>query len=117
MRVFLKNASFHGIVVEHILRSGNRQWPEVWRLVNDGMKSGIVKPLPVIVYDMRDHEAAFRKMGEGTHIGKILLKVNIKNHVTKKVVFERGKLVSREENFAVINLLGADLLIPGGRSL
>ena len=75
MRIFLKNASFHGVVLEQLLKPDSKEWSEVWRLMEDGIHKGVVKPLQSTVFDMMEQEAAFRLMAEGTHIGKIMLKV------------------------------------------
>lgn len=44
-------------------------------LLRDGIKAGVVKPLNRTVFQRDEAEKAFRYMGTGTHIGKVLIKV------------------------------------------
>ena len=77
MSVFLKNISFHGILLDALFEKGNADWAEVSRLFCLGITEGAVQPLPTTVFEMNDVEAAFRIMAHGSHIGKVLLKVKI----------------------------------------
>lgn len=77
MALFLKNISFHGILLDALFEEGNSDWEAVSELLTQGIQSGAVKPLQTSVFD-RDHvEAAFRFMAQGKHIGKVLVKVCI----------------------------------------
>ena len=40
MAVFLKNVSFHGILLDAIFEEGNREWKDVAELVTKGIQSG-----------------------------------------------------------------------------
>lgn len=75
MSIFLKNISFHGILLDALFEEGNEDWKAVAKLVSNGIKSGAVKPLKTTVFDKTDVEAAFRFMAQGKHIGKVLIKV------------------------------------------
>ena len=44
-------------------------------LINDGIKSGVVKPLPRHIFNWDQAEEAFRFMATGKHIGKVLMKM------------------------------------------
>ncbi|RWS01683.1 fatty acid synthase-like protein, partial [Dinothrombium tinctorium] len=44
-----------------------------YHLVSDGIKSGVVAPLPKTIFSKNKIEDAFRFMSKGTHIGKILI--------------------------------------------
>ena len=77
MAVFLRNVSFHGILLESLLKNGNADWQTVHELVSNGIRDGTVKPLRTIVFERDDVEAAFRFMAQGKHIGKVLIKVKI----------------------------------------
>lgn len=76
MSIFLKNISFHGILLDALFEEGNEDWKAVAKLVSNGIKSGAVKPLKTTVFDKSDVEAAFRFMAQGKHIGKVLIKVS-----------------------------------------
>jgi len=75
MAVFLRNVSFHGILLDALLEPGHPDWQKVHCLVSNGILDGIVKPLQTTVFDRDDLEAAFRFTAQGKHIGKVLIKV------------------------------------------
>jgi len=77
MAVLLRSISIHGISLETLLEPGNAEWKTVHDLVSNGIRDGTVKPLPTIVFERDDVEAAFRFMAQGKHIGKVLIKVKI----------------------------------------
>ena len=49
---------------------------EVYKLLKKGIEEGVVKPLERHVYEKENIEEAFRFMGSGKHIGKVLIKVD-----------------------------------------
>ena len=75
MSVFLRNISFHGILLDALFDEGNADWQTVFDLVSAGLKDGVVKPLSSTVFDKSDIESAFRFMAQGKHVGKVLVKV------------------------------------------
>ncbi|KAL3275414.1 hypothetical protein HHI36_020177 [Cryptolaemus montrouzieri] len=75
MSVFLKNTTFHGILLDALFDTDNAEKREVMRLVSEGIKNGAVRPLPATVYSDNQVEQAFRYMASGKHIGKVLLKI------------------------------------------
>jgi len=75
MALFLKNISFHGILLDALFEDGNSDWETVSDLLTKGIKSGAVKPLQSSVFDRDEVETAFRFMAQGKHIGKVLVKV------------------------------------------
>lgn len=84
MAIFLKNISFHGILLDAIFEEHNTDKKKVVELVAGGIKSGIVRPLCCTVYEIDQIEAAFRFMASGKHIGKVVLK--IKSEEDKKII-------------------------------
>ncbi|CAD7949012.1 unnamed protein product [Amoebophrya sp. A25] len=73
MHCFLKNVSFMGIDLDQILNQP-REWTAVHRLVQEGLDSGEVEPLDVGgCFKATQITEAFRFMGAGTHVGKVLL--------------------------------------------
>ena len=76
MAVFLKNISFHGILLDSLFEEGNSEWSTVSNLLAEGIKQGAVKPLNTTVFGKEDLEGAFRFMAQGKHIGKVLVKVS-----------------------------------------
>ena len=77
MAIFLKNISFHGILLDALFEEGNAEWGTVSDLLGEGIKQGAVKPLKTTVFDKEDVEGAFRFMAQGKHVGKVLVKVGV----------------------------------------
>lgn len=75
MALFLKNVSFHGILLDALFEEGNREWEDVYRLLKDGIAGGVVRPLHTTVFQRQEVEQAFRYMAQGKHIGKVVLQV------------------------------------------
>lgn len=75
MSIFLKNTTFHGILLDALFTSDSAEKKEIVRLVNEGIESGAVRPLPCTVYSENQVEQAFRFMASGKHIGKVVLKI------------------------------------------
>lgn len=78
MAVFLKNITFHGILLDSLF--GNDPYVahdklEVVRLVAEGVKSGVVRPLDAHVFNNDETEEAFRFMASGKHMGKVVVKI------------------------------------------
>lgn len=94
MSIFLKNTAFHGILLDSLFdgKSENPDKKEVVRLLNEGIKNGAVNPLPATVFTEAQVEQAFRYIGSGKHIGKVVLK--IRDEESKAVVKPASKLVN-----------------------
>ena len=75
MSLFLKNVTFHGILLDALFEDECSDWSEVSRLVQDGIENGAVMPLRSTVFDRDELEDAFRYMAAGKHIGKVLIQV------------------------------------------
>lgn len=75
MSVFLKNTSFHGILLDSVMEGDDEMISEVVGLVAEGIKNGAVRPLPTSVFNDQQVENAFRFMASGKHIGKVVIKV------------------------------------------
>ncbi|KAL4239386.1 hypothetical protein ACF0H5_000203 [Mactra antiquata] len=75
MSIFLKNISFHGILLDALFEEDNKDWMKVSYCLTSGIESGAVKPLNTSVFDKADVETAFRYMAQGKHIGKVLVKI------------------------------------------
>jgi fatty acid synthase len=75
MSVFLKNTSFHGILLDALFENDCPEKREVIRLINEGIANGAVRPLPSTTFNENQIEQAFRFMASGKHIGKVVLKI------------------------------------------
>lgn len=62
MSVFLKNTTFHGILLDSLFDAGsnNPDKKAVVKLLTDGMKNGAVRPLQTTVFNEDQIEQAFR---------------------------------------------------------
>ncbi|KAF8774576.1 Fatty acid synthase like protein [Argiope bruennichi] len=78
LKMFLENIAFHAVFLDQMFDSSPktvRDIKEVMKLITDGIKSGVVKPLERTVFDRNAIEDAFRYMSKGVHVGKVLLKI------------------------------------------
>lgn len=77
MAIFLRNVTFHGILLDSLFEEGNSEWEQVHQLVTSGIESGAVRPLRATIFERDQVEQAFRFMAQGKHIGKVLIQVKI----------------------------------------
>ncbi|XP_006825448.1 fatty acid synthase-like, partial [Saccoglossus kowalevskii] len=75
MSLFLRNVTFHGILLDALFEGDNPDWQLVYHLVSQGIVSGAVQPLKTTVFAHDNVEGAFRFMAQGKHIGKVLIQV------------------------------------------
>ncbi|CAF3471296.1 unnamed protein product [Rotaria socialis] len=75
MGVFLKNTTFHGILLDSLFENANDDWLRVHQLVEQGIENGVVQPLHSNVFNANEIEQAFRFMSQGKHMGKVVIKV------------------------------------------
>jgi fatty acid synthase len=75
MSAFLKNITFHGVLLDDLFEEGDPDWLEVSQLLREGIADGAVVPLKTTTFDKESVEAAFRFMAQGKHIGKVIIKV------------------------------------------
>lgn len=78
MAIFLKNITFHGILLDALFGNDPRVAQDkrrVVQLVREGISSGAVRPLDAVVFDRNHAEDAFRFMASGRHMGKVVLKI------------------------------------------
>ncbi|KAJ3657154.1 hypothetical protein Zmor_016179 [Zophobas morio] len=71
----MKNISLCGIVFDAQFRSGFSIKRKIWRLVDEGISNGTVKPLPRTVFRNNQIEEAFHCVESTTHIGKSILEI------------------------------------------
>ena len=62
--------------MDALVKDGREQeFMKILKLMQDGIKNGVVKPLDRTIFQRDEVEKAFRYMAAGTHIGKVLIKV------------------------------------------
>ncbi|WKY15735.1 hypothetical protein Q1695_000877 [Nippostrongylus brasiliensis] len=78
MSKLLDNVSIHGILLDAIMDptvGDIEEWKEVAALLEQGIKSGVVQPLPASLFPADKAEDAFRFMSAGKHIGKVVMEI------------------------------------------
>nr|XP_050029751.1 fatty acid synthase-like [Dermacentor andersoni] len=78
MSVFLKNTTFHGIMVNDLMGDDPcvlEDKHHVVELVRQGIASGVVRPLDAIRFTRDQVEEAFRFMASGKHMGKVVIQI------------------------------------------
>ncbi|XP_066093790.1 fatty acid synthase [Saccopteryx bilineata] len=75
MAVFLKNVTFHGILLDALFEEAGTDWRDVATLLQAGIRDGVVQPLKCTVFPKTQVEDAFRYMAQGKHIGKVVVQV------------------------------------------
>jgi len=112
MSVFLRNTTFHGILLDALFDTTGEDKAEVVRLVSEGIKSGAVRPLPSTVFNEQSVEQAFRYMATGKHIGKVLLQVRkdegarVVNPVPKQVSAIPRTYMNPDKSYVLVGGLG-----------
>ncbi|XP_044740687.1 fatty acid synthase-like [Chrysoperla carnea] len=107
MEVFMRGASFHGIMLDNTMHAAASQKQELQSMVWKGIQDGAVKPLPRTVFGIDNLEAPFRYMSAGKHIGKVLIKIREGETQKTAVVPAIPKLyVKRNKTIVIIGGLG-----------
>ncbi|XP_042639485.1 fatty acid synthase [Orycteropus afer afer] len=75
MAVFLKNVTFHGVLLDALFEEAGADWHEVAELLRAGIRNGVVQPLKCTLFAKDQVEEAFRYMAQGKHIGKVVVQV------------------------------------------
>ncbi|XP_073946584.1 fatty acid synthase-like [Choristoneura fumiferana] len=75
MYFFLKETSFHGIMLDYIFDQSFDFRLRLQNLLLAGIESGAVRPLTYCTFEKHEVETAFRYMAAGKHIGKVIIKI------------------------------------------
>ncbi|KAK0070760.1 hypothetical protein PV325_014134, partial [Microctonus aethiopoides] len=75
MASFLKEISFHGILLDNLFNTSSEQKIHLKELLQKGLDNGLIKPLTRTVFSKDQIEEAFRYMGAGKRIGKVIIKI------------------------------------------
>ena len=76
MRPFLKNIEFHGVELYHVMQDDKKGYErELRSMMDSGISSGVIRPLPMHVFQRDQIQDAFRFMASGKHMGKLLIEV------------------------------------------
>lgn len=75
MAAFLKEISFHGISLDNLFDASDDEKLKLQKMLQEGLDNRVIKPLTRSVFPRSQLEAAFRFMGAGKHIGKVIVKI------------------------------------------
>ncbi|KAK3090166.1 hypothetical protein FSP39_009679 [Pinctada imbricata] len=120
MSIFLKNISFHGILLDALFEEDNRDWEEVSGLLTQGIKTGCVRPLQTTVFGKHQLEEAFRFMAQGKHIGKVLIKTKAADVTMEETLVIPRSSCCHDKTYIITGGLGgfglelADWLVDRG---
>lgn len=60
MAIFLKNVTFHGILLDSLFDASEEERQRLNHLVAEGLRTGVVMPLPSTLFTRDQAEEAFR---------------------------------------------------------
>lgn len=72
---FLKEISFRSVLVDNLFIATMDERRIVYDLVQRDIDSGIIQPLYSTVFGVDELERAYRYLGTGKHVGKVVLKI------------------------------------------
>ncbi|KAK9701631.1 Phosphopantetheine attachment site [Popillia japonica] len=105
MSVFLKNTSFHGILLDALFDTDTAEKKQVMKLVSEGIKNGAVRPLMNTVFAETQIEEAFRFMASGKHIGKVSLQIR-EEESSRQQQAQRPKAANPDKTYVLVGGLG-----------
>ncbi|XP_045521971.1 fatty acid synthase-like [Pieris brassicae] len=85
MYFFLKETSFHGIMLDYIFDQSFEFRKMLQDLLLTGIESGAVRPLTYCTFQKNEVETAFRYMAAGKHIGKVIIKIRDEERTNRPV--------------------------------
>lgn len=85
MELFLKDISFHGVMLDTLFGSSVNIKHALQLLIQDHINLGAIKPLVRTVFECDQIEQGFRYMAVGKHIGKVLIRLRSEE---EKLVFK-----------------------------
>ena len=108
MRPFLKNIEFIGAGADSILTGTEASKRKLHKMMEEGIASGVVEPLPRHVFKQNQLAEAFRFMASGKHIGKVVFK--LRNEIEQQHAFpvpaSPRTYFSRDKTYIIIGGLG-----------
>ncbi|XP_076249111.1 fatty acid synthase-like [Calliopsis andreniformis] len=108
MEIFLKEISFHGVMLDAMIRGVIPQvQEEISNFFNSCIRNKAFKPIVRKCFEKHEVEAAFRYMAAGKHIGKILIKVGDENEALNTPVLAHPRFNAiAKRSYVIIGGLG-----------
>ncbi|KAL1501269.1 hypothetical protein ABEB36_006624 [Hypothenemus hampei] len=107
-----KEASFHGVMMDLIYLQSPKIICEIANYILEGLKNGGIRPLNRTVFKMDQAEEAFRYMGSGQHMGKVMIQVRKeekdRNAKPRNILFPATPryLCDKEKSYIICGGLG-----------
>lgn len=107
MAIFLKNVTFHGILLDALFAGSEEERQRLNDLVTEGLTAGVVTPLPATLFTRDQAEEAFRYMATGKHIGKVVLEVQPCSSKPKDITLIPSKTLEKSTSVPSASKEGA----------
>lgn len=72
---FLKEITFRSVLLDNLFATSGDSLIRISTLFETDLRAGVIQPLHATVFDVNELEKAFRYLGTGKHVGKVVLKV------------------------------------------
>lgn len=73
--VFLKEMSFRSVLADNLLLPSADEALFIHALIERDLRAGVIQPLDATVFQVDEIEKAYRYLGTGQHVGKVLIRV------------------------------------------
>ncbi|XP_012543114.2 fatty acid synthase isoform X2 [Monomorium pharaonis] len=104
---FQKGISFHGILLDNMFIGDHKYKSILRKMITDGLKNGIIKPIQVKVFPKTNIEEAFRYMASGKHMGKIIINIRERNKdLDESIIAYRRYYCLRNKSYIILGGLG-----------
>lgn len=89
-KTFSNGRSYHGVMLDAFFVQAPAVKLAVGTLIENGLKSGAVKPLTRVTFHKEDVEQAFRYMASGKHTGKVI--INMRAEEPERTILPARKI-------------------------
>ncbi|KAG7203845.1 hypothetical protein KM043_017901 [Ampulex compressa] len=107
MEIFLKEVNFQRVMLGCLIETDTDEKIQLWNLLTDGLRNGVIKPLLRTVFRKEEAEAALRYVASGKHIGKVLIKIcNTEMQLDAPIIAQPRFHCHPDRNYVIIGGLG-----------
>ncbi|CAG9772141.1 unnamed protein product [Ceutorhynchus assimilis] len=109
--VLPENATIHRINLQTIFNNADEK-KKVVKLISEGIVSGVVQPLPKLIFNKNQIEQAFKFLASGKHIGKVVLKIrneeseNVQMPISKNIFAIARSYFDPNKSYILVGGLG-----------
>lgn len=72
---FLNELIFRSVLVDNLFTAKSGDKVDIYELVENDLRNGIIQPLPSTVFEVNELEKAYRYLSTGKHVGKVIIKI------------------------------------------